>query len=172
MVIKRKAQLKIQQMTFMLIAVTLFFSLVGIFVVVIRFSGLKETSKSLEEKNAMLLVSKLASSPEFSCENAFSAKSNCIDFDKLMALKEDEKYEDFWGVAEIEIRKIYPDKGNVICTTSNYDECGLIKVLSKNAKKLPASANFVSLCRKEISEGMIYDKCEIAKLFISGEDKT
>src|SRR4030042_5145835 len=88
----KKGQMKIQQMAFMLMAITLFFVLVGIFVLVIRFSGLKDTAKQLEEENAMLLVSKLANSPEFSCENAFGALSNCIDADKIMALGSREEY--------------------------------------------------------------------------------
>ena len=118
MITKNKAQLKIQQMAFMLMAVTLFFALVGMFVLVIKFSGLKESASILEEKNALLLVTKIANSPEFSCGEAFgSAKINCIDADKVMMLKENiEKYKGFWGgETNIEIRKIYP-KGDVICT--------------------------------------------------------
>jgi hypothetical protein len=159
-------------MSFMLMAVTLFFVLVGIFVLVMRFSGLKDTAKTLEEENAMLLVSKLANSPEFSCENAFGALSNCIDADKVMALASREEYQEFFGVAKIEIRKIYPDNGNIACNEENYETCGLIKVLERNVKTLPSSSTFVSLCRKEIHENLIYDKCEMAKLIVTGEDKT
>jgi hypothetical protein len=165
-------QMKIQQMAFMLMAVTLFFVLVGIFVLVMRFSGLKESSKTLEQENAMLLVSKLANSPEFSCESSFGALSNCIDADKVMALSNKKEYESFFGVAKIEVRKIYPDNGNVVCSDENYRNCGVIKVLERNVKTLPSSSSFVSLCRKEIENEMIYDKCEMAKLLVSGEDKT
>lgn len=172
MVIKNKAQMKIQQMAFMLMAVTLFFVLVGIFVLVLRFSGLRDTARQLEQENAMLLVARLANSPEFSCENSFGALSNCIDADKVIALKEREEYEEFWGVAKIEIRKIYPDNGNIICNDENYENCGVIKVLERSVKTLPSSSSFVSLCRKEITEEMIYDKCEMAKLLVSGEDKS
>jgi hypothetical protein len=168
----RRGQMKIQQMAFMLMAVTLFFVLVGIFVLVMRFSGLKDTAKQLEQENAMLLVSKLANSPEFSCESAFGALSNCIDADKVIVLSEKEEYEKFFGVAKIEIRKVYPDNENIICTDENYQTCGVIKVLSRNVKTLASSSNFVSLCRKEVENEFIYDKCEIAKLIVTGEDKT
>ena len=105
---KKRAQLKIQQMAFMLMAITLFFILVGMFVLVIRFSNLKNVAEALEEKNAMLLVSRLANSPEFSCGNAFGSKSSCVDADKVMVLKEESAdYGSFWGVEKIEIRKIY-----------------------------------------------------------------
>lgn len=170
--VNKAGQMRIQQMAFMLMAVTLFFILVGIFVLVMRFSGLKEASKTLESENAMLLVSKLANSPEFSCENAFGALSNCIDADKVMALSNRGEYKGFFGVAKIEIRKIYPDNGNKVCNDENYEICGLIKVLERNVKTLPSSSNFVSLCRKEVQGELTYDKCEMAKLIVTGEDKT
>jgi len=167
-----KAQLKIQQMAFMLMAITLFFVMVGMFVLVFRFSGLKESATILEEKNAMLLVTKLANSPEFSCGEAFGIKINCVDADKVMMLKENiDKYSKFWGVAEIKIRKIYPDNGNIICTPGNYGNCGVIDVLSKNVNKLPPASNFVSLCRKDSYNDEAYDKCELARFMVSSEDK-
>lgn len=105
-----KAQMKIQQTAFMLIAVTLFFVFVGLFVLGFKFSGLKQAATDLNEKNAMLLVSKLANSPEFSCGESYGGKRiNCVDADKVMMLKQNiNKYENFWGVSDIKIRKIYP----------------------------------------------------------------
>ena len=113
MVIKnKKAQMKIQQMAFVLIAVTLFFVFVGLFVFMVMFSGLQESADMLKEENALVLVSKLANSPEFSCEQAFGERiANCIDSDKVMALSQDSsKYSELWDVEGIEIRKIYPKK--------------------------------------------------------------
>jgi hypothetical protein len=167
----KKGQMKINQMLFMLLAVTFLFVLVGVFFLAIRLSTLKQTATTMGQQGAMLLVSKLANSPEFSCENAFGAKTNCIDFEKVMALKDMEEYSDFWGVTKIEIRKIFPNEGDVLCSGTNYPDCGIIKVLDKNINSLPPSSNFVSLCRKEISERIIYDKCELALLMVSSEDK-
>lgn len=168
----QKGQIKIQQMAFMLMAITLFFVLVGIAVLVIRFSGLKQSSQILEQENAMLLVSKLANSPEFSCGEAFVSQINCIDFDKVILLSNNKDYENFWGVASIEIRKIYPNNGEKKCTSDNYETCGIIEILSRQVPSLPAASNFVTLCTKLPSEGGTYDKCEIAKLIVSAEDKT
>lgn len=166
-----KGQIKIQQTALMLMAITLFFILVGMFVLVFRFSDIRKMAVENEEKRAMLLVSKLASSPEFSCEDAFGAKSNCIDADKVMVLLESiEIYRDFWEVAEIQIRKIYPET-NEECTKDNYPDCGIINVLSKDIKKLASSSAFVILCRKEAGE-YVYDKCELGKLIVKGEDET
>ena len=163
-----KAQMKIQQMTFMLIAVTLFFVLVGMFLLVIKFSDIKQSATELCEKNAQLLTTKLANSPEFSCGEAFGTlKTNCIDADKAMALKENiGKYRNFWDVSNIEIRKIYPAGSEKICEEGNYPDCNLIRLRSEDIEGVYLS-NFVSLCRKESYDGIIYNKCELAKLMIN-----
>ena len=162
----KKAQLKIQQMAFMLIAITLLFALAGMFVLVFMFSGLKESATALNERNALLLVSRLANSPEFSCGESFGMlKLNCVDQDKVLILKQNSKtYSGFWGIAGIEIQKIYPESLEE-CTLGNYPNCGLITIYSEKNKGV-SSSNFISLCRKASSENGIYDKCEIAKLII------
>ncbi len=168
----KRSQMKIQQMAFMLIAVFVFFVLAGMFVLVIRFSGLKKSAEILEEENAMLLASKLANSPEFSCGEAFEAETNCVDADKVMMLKERiGKYSDFWGVENIEIRRIYPiSSSDKECEIDNYSTCNIIKVISSDITGIGLS-NFVSLCRKESLEEETYDKCELAKLIVSYKGK-
>ena len=165
--------MKIQQMSFMLIAVTFLFILVGIFFLSIRLYSLKKTATNLEEQNAMLLVSKLANSPEFSCGNAFgSSRTSCVDFDKLIVLKDRiSDYSGFWGVAKIELRKIYPGEEDILCDEKNYPNCNILKLLDKKVNTQPATSNFVALCRKEKTEAIIYDKCELALLMISSESK-
>jgi len=165
---KKNGQLKIQQMSFMLIAITLFFALVGMFFLTLQVSKIKESAKTLEEKNALLLVTKLANSPEFSCGAAFgSERANCVDSDKVMALKNDiKKYGNFWGVTNIQIRKLYPISNNTKeCNLNNYPDCNLIKIQDKEITS--EYSNFISLCRKESSNGEIYDKCEVAQLTVS-----
>ena len=163
----KKAQLKIQQMAFMLIALVLFFALVGMFFLTIQFQKIKDSAGILEEKNALLLVTKLANSPEFSCGESFgTGKINCVDSDKVMALRSNaEKYKDFWGVNNIEIRKIYPTNNGKECNAGTYPNCDIIKI----EKGIITSeySNFVSLCRKESDGSKSYDKCEIAKLTVS-----
>ena len=84
-----KGQLKIQQMAFMLLAVTLFFVLVGLFVLVFILGGISESAESDCERNALMLVTKLANSPEFFCGDAFGNRmATCVDMDKVMILKE------------------------------------------------------------------------------------
>ncbi len=162
----KKAQMKIQQMAFMLIAVTLFLVMAGMFILVINFSNLKGTAALLQEKNALLLVSKIADSPEFGCGNAFEEpRTNCIDTDKVMALTGRlQDYSGFWGVNGIEIRKVYPAETGTECTLENYPKCGKITLIaSKNGTGV---SNFVSLCRKEQGD-FIYSKCEIGRIIVT-----
>jgi hypothetical protein len=170
---KKNAQMKIQQMAFMLMAVTLFFVLVGMFVLLFSSTGLKQTALALEEKNTLLLVSKLANSPEFSCGNSFgSNKINCIDEDKVMVLKDSiEKYRELWGsgIQNIIIRTI-PIGEAKLCTLGSYSDCNTIDIFSKGSIGFPIE-NFVSLCRKQAGSNGVYDKCEIAKLAIYYNEK-
>lgn len=167
----KKGQFKVQQMAFMLMAVTLFFVLVGMFFLMIRFSNLKEGATILEERNAVLLASRIANSPEFSCGESFGIERvNCVDSDKVMVLKENiERYEGFWGVSSIEIRKIgYSEE--VLCELETYEDCNTIRILGEEEEGTYVST-FVALCKKESEEGVGYDKCELARLFIGYENK-
>jgi len=166
--VNSKAQMKIQQMAFMLIAVFVLFILVGFVILAFRVSNLKETALEYEEQNALTLASKIANSPEFSCGNSFgSSKSNCVDLDKLMGLKEHAgNYEDFLEVSNIEIRVLYPEESEVECTWSNYPDCNYFDLYGKGIVGFSAS-NFVSVCHKEINGNEIADKCELGKIIIS-----
>jgi len=164
-----KAQMKIQQTAFMLIALTLFFILVALFFIGFKISGLKEDVEALEEKQAKLLVSKIAASPEFTCGESYGIRNeNCVDADKvLMLIQEKEKYKKFWGVDDIKIRKIYPKlPEDVVCTMANYPNCNLINILEEEVVGTYVS-NFITLCRKEVEGNKFYDKCELAILMAS-----
>ena len=132
--VNNRAQMKIQQMAFMLIAVTLFFVLVAMFFLMIFLSDLRRSAELLEEKNALLLVSKLSESPEFSCGASFGTqKTNCIDGDKMIALKENiNKYTNpnFWGISGIRIIRFYPADIRVgECSSGTYPNCTHLTLL-------------------------------------------
>lgn len=169
----KRGQAKIQQMAFMLLALTLFFVLVGLFVLVIRFAGIADSATALEEKNALLLSTKLANSPEFACGESFgTGRINCIDGDKAIAVSENvDAYREFWGsgITNIEIRRIYPEGEEELCKLNNYPNCNVLRIISGELSGFSVE-NFVSFCRKEFGSGEVYDKCEVAKLFISYEE--
>ncbi|MBW6442441.1 hypothetical protein K0A97_01500 [Patescibacteria group bacterium] len=169
-----KGQMKLQQMAFMMIGVTIFFLFVGLFFARIIFSNVQKAAEEIKERDALLLVSKLANSPEFSCGESFGTfKINCIDGDKLIALIDNiEDYRiqgaNFWKVDGITVRKIYPQDSSYQgfeCSPENYPECSEFKVLDPQDKGIGVS-NFVALCRKEQKEGLVQNKCEIAKIFV------
>lgn len=170
--LERGGQIKIQQMAFMLIAVTIFFALVGMFVLIFQFSNMKSEANKLREQNAMLLATKVANSPEFSCGSSFgTSKIGCVDTDKVIALKtKRERYENFWGTnTNIVIQKIYPRETNVECTLGNYPECSSINILGGDISG--AYSNLVILCRKEISNGETYNQCDLGRIIVSYENQ-
>jgi len=169
----KKAQMKIQQTAFVLIAVTMFFVLVGMFFLNIQMSGMEETAGLLREREAQQVVSKLANSPEFSCGSSFEGeiRGTCVDFDKVMALKKEieknKEYGELWGVEGIELRKAYPYEGEPIkCTEENYPDCNKVTIIESNKT---GSDSFVSLCRKADLGYDTKSKCVIGKLIVNYE---
>lgn len=180
----QKAQMKVKQMVFMLIAVTVLLTMVGLFVITIRINTLELTASVLEEENAKLLVSKLANSPEFFCEESFEGqRANCVDFDKIMVLKENiEKYEDFWGVSKIELRIIYSlensyERQEIECEYNfetgegNYPGCNYVQLMDKPSNGNDFS-NYVSVCKRIILPGEedAQTVCNLGKLIVRYED--
>ena len=170
--INKKAQIKIKQMAFMLIAITIFFSMIGMFFIMIRMGSYENKVNQLRQQNAALLVSKLANSPEFSCGEAFGGKrSNCVDFDKVWALKNDIwKYNDFWGVSNIELKIIHSVKSyRAECTEANFPQCGNILLVNGPQTGYDVST-YVTVCRKEIIGDHTQDVCNLGKLFVRYDD--
>lgn len=169
--LNKKAQLKIQQMAFMLIALTIFFVMVGLMYLGIKMAGIRENANLLEEKKAIEIASRIANSAEFSCGDVFFGKINCIDSDKIVALTNIKKYEEFWEVDKIQIRLLSVDEKRK-CNTANYPNCNLIEVYSKGSESGISYSNFVSVCRKEQdSKGNKYDKCELGLIMINPIEK-
>jgi len=170
---QKKAQMKIQQMSFMLIAVFIFFALVGMVVVSVLLNNMQRDATSLKEENAMLLASRIANSPELSCGKVYDKeRTNCIDLDKAMVLlKNKEKYKKFWGVASLEIIKTYPKlaqpNNEIECTPQNYPNCNLITLV--NNSETPDRYSYVALCRKEIYKGESVNKCELGIIVVGYE---
>jgi len=165
----KRGQLKIQQMAFMLIAVTLFLVFVALFIIGFKFASLREGATELNEKNSMLLASKIANSPEFACGEAYGTRrTNCIDLDKAMVLSQNSlKYKDYWGVAGITIIRIFPRFDNRKCTLGSYPSCSLLDVYDSGKNKGADYSNFVILCRKDKEQE---DKCELGKILVYPEE--
>lgn len=170
---EKKAQMKIQQMSFMLIAVFIFFALVGMIVISFFMNNMHNDANDLREQNAKLLASKIANSPELSCGEAYDElRTNCIDLDKAIVFKESvEKYKNFWGIASLEIQRIYPKTNSanqiIECTKTNYPSCNFITLI--NNADTPDRSSYVALCRKEVYNEKIVTKCELGRIIIGYE---
>lgn len=181
MVIKKEkiAQMKVKQMTFMIIAVTILLAMVGLFFLKFRLGVMVEQATELEEENAKLLVSKLANSPEFSCGDAFgSEKSNCVDFDKIMMLKENiNKYDGFWGIDSIELMFVYAFNTRTDrefeCTSENYPDCNYVKIVEDQDPTGIFVGSFVTVCKKQILDPNkpAQNVCNLGKLLVKYKDK-
>ena len=169
----KRSQMKIQQMAFMLMALTLFFVLIGLIFMAGQLSGVRESATNLERENAEKLIMKLANSPEFSCGESFgTAKIDCVDFDKIIVFRDMvSDYSKFWGVADIEIVKLYPEASQTTCSYRNYPDCKTTRIYSENVKKKPPISNFVSLCRKDVVNEEVLEICELARINIRYEDQ-
>jgi hypothetical protein len=162
----KKGQLKIQQMTFMLLAVTLFFVLAGMFVLVTSVNGLSQKSAIQKQNNAQLLVSKISDSPEFSCGESFgTGLTSCIDFNKVINLKNNLKVYgngSFWGIQGLQIRIIYPKSNNTECNPGNFPNCNKITLIPSNNGT--GVSNIVSLCGYY---GQSEIKCDLAEIIVT-----
>ena len=159
----KKAQLKIQQMVFVLVALVIFAAMVAIFYSSIALSGLKQSSENLKEQQTKELVRKIASAPElaftsFNCEN-------CIDLDKAFIIKDRKSYSEFWKLDFFQIEKIYPSEKDE-CNKANYPDCRTITLI-KDKIGSPSSA-YVSLCHWNKDKGGYY-KCELGRIYMSGK---
>ena len=166
----KKGQLKIQEMAFMLVAVILFFILVGLFAVSIIFKNIQESSQDIKEEATLSAIETLAGTAEFVCTGS---KSNCVDGDKLMGLLNKKSYESFYSFSSLSVLRYSGFNKNesdfIECNLQNYPDCDIIKIYDKNVKDITIHS-FVAFCRRENEQGP-YERCEMAQLWAGTEKK-
>ena len=160
------AQYKIKEMIFMLIFITIFFIIVLLFYLAISGQNLNQKVYETSKTGAILLVTRLADSPELGCGGG---ESLCIDSDKLLVLKEHAQYQTFWSVDGLVIKKLYPlgSEGNVTkeCNSGTYPNCNTYTIKKPSNNSAP-DETYASLCRADSKEGYGYKKCEIGKIIV------
>jgi hypothetical protein len=168
----KEGQLKIQEMAFMLVALLIFFGLVAVFALSILYKSVYNSATEIAEQKTVAAVENLAGTAEFICANN---KPNCVDEEKVMALKDKKAYESFWEFSSLSIIKssgLSKKEGEMIeCTLASYPNCDLIRVHDKNVQNERVTSSFVALCRREYENNYPYEKCEIAKLIAGTEVK-
>lgn len=168
----KKGQLKIQEMAFMLLAVFLFFALVGVFVLTIFYSNLQNEATQIAEERTASAVAHLADTPELSCA---ISKTNCVDADKLVTLINKKEYEKFWPFSSIKVIT-YNGLGKkeselLDCTVANYPDCERFTIYDQHIQNERTTGSFVVLCRKAFQNEYVYDHCELAKIIAGTELK-
>ena len=165
--INKKAQLKIQEMAFMMLAVVLLFILAGLFFVSIKYKEMYKTSTSLEKEKTISTIAKLAETPEFTCGTPL-----CIDTDKLFVMQNRNSYSEFWPVKSLEVIRVFPkDNVEILCDSSTYPDCNVFKIHDENMGNIETTSIFVALCRKQVEQGYVYNKCELGKIVAGFEVK-
>jgi len=161
-----RAQYKIKEMMFMLIFITIFFVIVLLFYLAISGQNLKTSVSQSVRTGAILLVTRLADSPELSC-----GESLCIDTDKLLYLKEHSVYKNFWTIDGLVIKRIYPVlQGNVECNEGNYPNCNTYTIKTPVNYSSP-DESYASLCRVDSKDGYTYTRCELGKIIVYSAKK-
>jgi hypothetical protein len=153
-------------MAFMLVAVMIFFAMVGLIYFSISMANLQSEVADLRREEAREIVRKLSGTPEL----AFTSSTDCavcLDMDKALMLNENNKYDGFWNIDYLMIEKIMPDSPDVKCTRANYPNCNKIVIVDKTNGNLGGTKTaFVALARWDNNKNtFVY---ELGRLHASG----
>lgn len=161
-----KAQMKIQQMAFMLIAIMIFFSMVGLIYFAITLSNLETKAQALGDEEAMRTVRKISSTPELAF-TVDSSCSSCVDLDKAFVLKTYSGYKELWNLDYLMIEIISPQPILAECTTFNYPDCNTITIVDNSQNTIATKTAFIALARFDQSKNTVV--YELGKIHASAK---
>ncbi|MEM2956039.1 MAG: hypothetical protein QW041_00465 [Candidatus Pacearchaeota archaeon] len=128
---QKKAQVKIQEMAFVLLAIALLAIIAFIFFVKFQGENIARTAEMTRQQEALSLLGKIAALQELRC----SKGEICIDEDKAIIAKDYDLKNIFQGINKVEIKRIYPTGNNII--------------IYQSGKGNQSVSTFISLCRQE-----------------------
>ena len=149
------AQMKIQEMAFVLIALFLLFSMTFIFYLKIKSSDIEKTSYELRQNKALSILDKIAAMPELGCSSDIDKGSLCLDEDKLLAMQgfQEEYKVLFKGLKELKVKKIYPSSEEYVLYSSGNND-------------YESYSAFISLCKRKYDNTAWY-QCSIGLVSVS-----
>jgi hypothetical protein len=157
-----RAQFKIQQMVFVIIASAILFAIVSIFFISWRLSGIREGVNDQREQEVLERVRQMSGTPEF----AFTANEDCaacVDMDKLFLLKNRTAYIGFWQeFGLLKITRVYPTYDFNECTSQTYPSCNVITLVDGGG--YTAHESFVTLCHFDAV--ISTHRCELGKVIL------
>lgn len=152
-------------MVFIIVALIILFGIVSVFFVSIRFGSLRGDVEDLRKEAVFTQVRKMAGTPEFSWI-ASDDCSSCVDFDKLILLKDRNSYNDFWtDISLLKVSRVYPLYETEECNLESYPRCNSITLINKG--NFEAYESYVSLCRFDSETKQT--KCELGKILMGFE---
>lgn len=159
---KKLAQMKIQQMSFFILAVFLFFMLVGLFFVSLQSRGIQSSAENLQKDQAIASLETISNMPELICD---TNEPFCLDMDKVLVFKDyANAYAEFLPVASVKIYKLDPSSTKVIkCPAAN---CTYYEIYSSEQTRVQEYSTFISLCQKEETFGRVSYNCGLGKISV------
>ncbi|MCX8194277.1 MAG: hypothetical protein N3G19_02875 [Candidatus Pacearchaeota archaeon] len=107
----KKAQLKIQEMAFVLVAVIFLFGILLLFFARFQATSLQKQATELASFRTTTMLRTIASMPELTC----AGEANCIDFDKLIVFNNSatirNRYSELWessNIVKVIVEEVYP----------------------------------------------------------------
>ena len=160
----RKAQMKIQQMAVMIVAVFFFFILVGLFFLGIVFKDVKGGAGQLQKEQAISSLEVIADMPELNYDSSWSMS---VDEDKLRIMSGEfgDTYDLFWPVASVGVYKVYPRFDEIVECPGSPD-CNYYEIYDSGQSDVKTYSTYVSICKKVRESGSTYDDCEVGKLVV------
>ncbi len=160
-----KGQFKIQQMVFVLVAILIFFGIVAVFYVSIKFGSVKQDVQDERKEAVIAQARKMVGTPEF-IWTSWEDCASCIDLDKVFLLKNRTAYQGFWkDIALLKISRVSPQYSTSECTAVSYPRCNEITLIEKEG--FQSYESFVSLCRYDDEIGQA--RCELGKVIVGFE---
>jgi len=158
--INKIADMKIMQMTFMILFVFIFFTFAVLFFVATQSGKINENFNVLQKESAIASIETIANMPELNCD---SSRTMCIDEDKIVVFGSiSNSYRNFWPVASIRVRKLFPKSAKDIkCPAAN---CTYYEIYNSNQTNYKSEGTFVSICKIVRNEGVAQEICELGRL--------
>lgn len=158
--INKMADMKIMQMTFMILFVFIFFTFAGLFFLTIQSGKITENYNALEKERVMSSTETIANMPELNCD---SSRTLCLDEDKIITFTSmSNSYKNFWPVTSIKVTRVFPRgiEGRAY-PQSNYS---YYSIYDSKQKNIAEYGTFVSVCKVVKTEGVAQEVCELGRL--------
>lgn len=159
-IIGKKADMKIMQMTFMILFVFIFFTFAVLFFIATQSGKINENFNILQKESAIASIETISNMPELNCD---SSRTLCIDEDKIVVFSSiASSYKNFWPVASIRIRKVFPKSvKDIKCPAAN---CTFYEAYNSNQTNIISHGTFISICKVIRNDGVAQEICELGRL--------